>query len=151
MMQGPSVGWSAGSGRPTVIQPSAYRSTGSSGIDCMCCTCCPCINLGFIRTKAGWLKVMELVLSAICLFLVLDYGMPYATSIGESFHFFLVTNSACIFMVSLLTFCYIILGVPQPHQVFRAGDRLQHLGLHLVPAVLLPPVLGGPDLALASI
>ncbi|XP_037803320.1 protein singles bar-like [Penaeus monodon] len=108
MQTGPSVGWSAGSGRPTVIQPSAYRSTGNSGIDCMCCTCCPCINLGFLRTKAGWLKVIELVLSAICLFLVLDYGMHYATFIGEAFHFFLVTNSACIFMVCLLTFCYII-------------------------------------------
>ncbi|XP_042883089.1 protein singles bar-like [Penaeus japonicus] len=69
MQQGPSVGWS--SGRPTVIQPSAYRSTGNGGIDCMCCTCCPCVNLGFLRTKAGWLKIMELETIFNCLACIL--------------------------------------------------------------------------------
>ncbi|XP_042222278.1 protein singles bar-like [Homarus americanus] len=110
MRQGPSVGWSSGAVRPTVIQPSAYsnRGGGEAGINCICCTCCSCIHLGVLRSKFGWLKIIQLFLSAICLSLTLNYGLPHSSKIGESFTFFLVTISACIFVVCLLTFCYII-------------------------------------------
>ncbi|XP_045592383.1 protein singles bar [Procambarus clarkii] len=105
---GPSVGWSAGAGRPTVVQPSAFARGGEAGINCGCCTCCTCIHLGFLRSKFGWLKIIQLVLSAISLTLVMNYGLPYSSRIGESFTFYMVTNSACILVVSLLTFCYLI-------------------------------------------
>ncbi|XP_071521129.1 protein singles bar-like [Panulirus ornatus] len=109
MNRGPTVGWSAGGGRPTVIQPTAYTSSGGeSGINCGCCVCCPCIHVGFLRSKPGVLKIIQLILTAICLMLVLTYGLPHNSSIGESFTFFLVTISACIFVVCLLVFCYLI-------------------------------------------
>ncbi|XP_045126953.1 protein singles bar-like [Portunus trituberculatus] len=109
MRQEPTVGWSAGAGRPTVIQPSVYRSTTTSeGIKCCCCNCCTCVNLNFLRTKPGLLKAGEMILSAICLTLVLDYGLPYSSTMGESFTVFLLTTCACLLVVSLLLFCYII-------------------------------------------
>lgn len=105
-----SVGWSAGAGRPTVIQPAAYAGGGGEhgGIDCVCFTCCPCMYFGFLRTKAGWLKVIELVITAITLILVLEYGMPYSETLGRAFNFFLIIVSASIFIICLLVFCYII-------------------------------------------
>lgn len=48
------------------------------------------------------------VLSAICLTLSLDFGLAYSTTMGEAFTVFLVTSCACLLVVSLLLFCYII-------------------------------------------
>ncbi|KAK7075052.1 hypothetical protein SK128_006945 [Halocaridina rubra] len=104
-----SVGWSAGAGRPTVIQPTVYRGGGEEGgIDCGCCRICPCIHLGFLRTRAGWLKMIELIITAIVLILTLEYGLYYSSSLGQAFNFFLVIVCAGIFVISLLIFCYII-------------------------------------------
>ncbi|KAG0724986.1 Protein singles bar [Chionoecetes opilio] len=109
MRQGPSVGYSAGAGRPHVIQPTAYRSAaGGPGVKCCCCTCCTCVNLNFLRTKPGMIKAAELILSSICLTLVLDFGLPYSSTMGEAFTVFLVTTCACLLVVCLLLFCYII-------------------------------------------
>lgn len=58
------------------------------------------------------LKAAEMILSAICLTLVLDFGLPYSSTMGESFRVFLVTACACILVVSLLLFCYIISANP---------------------------------------
>ncbi|KAK8754135.1 hypothetical protein OTU49_012946 [Cherax quadricarinatus] len=109
MRQGPAVGWSTGAARPTVIQPSSFSRGGNeAGINCGCCVCCPCFHYGFLKTRFGLLKILQLILSAICLTLVLEYGFPYSSIIGDSFTFFVVTISACVFVVSLLTFCYLI-------------------------------------------
>ncbi|XP_064087230.1 protein singles bar-like [Macrobrachium nipponense] len=115
-----SAGWTVGAGRPTVVQPSAYTASGEEGgIDCGCCRCCPWIYLGFLRSKAGWLKIIELVLTAITLILVLDYGLPYSETIGQAFDFFLIIVSAGIFVISLLVFCYII--SPNSFNLIRAS------------------------------
>ncbi|XP_050717827.1 protein singles bar-like [Eriocheir sinensis] len=109
MRQVPTVGWSAGGGggRPPVIQPTAYHNTGP-GVKCCCCTCCSCVNLQVVRTKPGMLKLAELILSAICLTLSLDFGLAYSSTMGEAFTVFLVTSCACLLVVSLLLFCYLI-------------------------------------------
>ncbi|XP_076044310.1 MARVEL domain-containing protein sing isoform X2 [Oratosquilla oratoria] len=116
MRQGPSVGWTPGAPpmiqtQPTVVmQPAQYGGSINSGggIQCCCCTICSCVHLGFLKTQPGWLKVVELVLSALCQTLLLNYGVAYANTIGSSFHTFLTTCSACLFIIALLIFSYII-------------------------------------------
>ncbi|KAK4300272.1 hypothetical protein Pmani_027516 [Petrolisthes manimaculis] len=97
---------------PTIIQPSVYNNRqamgGSGGIGCCGCVCCSCLHLSFLRTRPGWLKVIEMVLSSICLSLTLEFGLPYSSTIGSAFTFFLVTVCACILVVCLLTFSYLI-------------------------------------------
>ncbi|CAL4161811.1 unnamed protein product [Meganyctiphanes norvegica] len=110
MYQQPTVGFIPTQPQQvTVIQPTQYRGVASSpGIEVCGCTVCPCIHLGFLRSHAGWLKLIELILCAICQSLVLEYGVAYADTIGSSVNTFLTTTSACLLLILLLIFSYII-------------------------------------------
>lgn len=110
MYQTPTVGFTpAQAPQVHVIQPSQYRgTTSSSGFEICGCTICPCISLGFLKTYAGWLKIIELILCAICQSLVLEYGVGYADVIGSSVNTFLTTSSACLLLILLLIFSYLI-------------------------------------------
>ncbi|XP_019866617.2 protein singles bar [Aethina tumida] len=90
---------------PTVITVRGGGGSGG-GIDCCCCRCCTCVNLDFLRTEHGVLKLTEVILGFFCQSLALNYGIKYASTIGPSFQSFITTASWCFMTSFLLLFCY---------------------------------------------
>lgn len=82
---------------------------GSGGIE-ICCGCrvCSCIHLEFLTSQAGLLKLFEVVLGSFCQTLLVQFGMSSASDIGQAFHGFLTTASACVMTSSILLVCYIL-------------------------------------------
>lgn len=81
---------------------------GNGGINVCCCRVCTCINLEFLTTKNGILKIGELILGSLCETLLIRFGLPYAGDIGQAFISFLTTVSSCLATVTILMFCYLI-------------------------------------------
>lgn len=100
---------------PTVIQmPHQYRmnqqgNLGSPGIE-ICCGCrvCSCVNLEFLMSQVGLLKLFEVILASFCETLLIQFGLSSASDIGEAFHGFLTTASACMMTSGLLLVCYVL-------------------------------------------
>lgn len=82
---------------------------GSGGIE-ICCGCrvCSCIHLEFLTSQAGLLKLFEVVLGSFCQTLLVQFGMSSASDIGQAFHGFLTTASACVMTSTILLVCYIL-------------------------------------------
>ena len=80
----------------------------NKGINICCCRICTCINLNFLTTKNGVLKLCEMILGSFCQTLLIRYGLPAASDMGEAFHTFLTTVSSCLMTTTLLLICYII-------------------------------------------
>ncbi|CAH1375764.1 unnamed protein product [Tenebrio molitor] len=91
---------------PTVITVRPVSK--SSGIKCCCCKCCTCLNLQFLKSEPGLLKIAELFLGSFCQTLAFNYGLGYSGTMGPSFQSFLTAVACCIMTTSLLLFCYII-------------------------------------------
>ena len=51
---------------PTIVR-IAPGGGGGSGIKCCCCRCCECLNLGYLTTQHGAIKLAEAV-SSYCHF-----------------------------------------------------------------------------------
>lgn len=83
-------------------------SGGNSGINICCCRICTCINLEFLTTKSGLLKICELILATLCETLLVQFGLPYASDIGQAFISFLTTVSSCLATVTILLICYVL-------------------------------------------
>lgn len=64
----------AGRGRPAVIRVHSNNNNSGGGIGCCCFKCCTCLNLQFLRTEAGMLKIAE----AVCLILIISYILDEA-------------------------------------------------------------------------
>lgn len=82
---------------------------GSGGIE-ICCGCrvCSCIHLEFLTSQSGLLKLFEVVLGSFCQTLLVQFGMSSASDIGQAFHGFLTTASACVMTSTILLVCYIL-------------------------------------------
>ncbi|XP_063704182.1 protein singles bar [Culicoides brevitarsis] len=100
----------------TVIRmPNNYNSRGgqgnfgSGGIE-ICCGCrvCQCVHLEFLTSQAGLLKLFEVVLGSFCQTLLVQFGMSSASDIGQAFHGFLTTASACVMTSTILLICYVL-------------------------------------------
>lgn len=76
------------------------------GIKICCCRVCTCINFGFITSKAGLLKLIQLGLATLCDGLLLKYGIPAADTIGQALTGFLTTTSYCFTTTAILLACY---------------------------------------------
>ncbi|XP_013111996.1 protein singles bar [Stomoxys calcitrans] len=76
------------------------------GIRICCCRVCTCINFGFVTSKAGILKMLQLGLATLCEGLLIRYGMPAADTIGQPLMGFLTTTSYCFTTVAILLACY---------------------------------------------
>lgn len=86
-----------------------YNGGGNNGgIEICCCRICTCINLGFITTKHGLLKICEFILGSFCETLLFKFGFPNANDIGQAFHSFSTATAACLTTVSILMCCYLI-------------------------------------------
>lgn len=82
--------------------------SGRGGLHCCCCTCCTCINLQFLRTVEGRLKLCEVFLAAVCQSLVLSYGTLHSQTLGPSYDGFLTTVASCLLTASILLACYLL-------------------------------------------
>jgi len=68
-------------GRPRIVTVGQSGvESGRGGLHCCCCTCCTCINLQFLRTLEGRLKLCEVVSWAPGG----AYGDPLGTKIHHS-------------------------------------------------------------------
>ncbi|XP_055371439.1 protein singles bar [Condylostylus longicornis] len=76
------------------------------GINICCCRVCTCINFSFIVSKIGIIKGAEVLLAAMCETLLIRYGIPYASSIGQALTSFLTATACCFTTSSILLFCY---------------------------------------------
>ncbi|KAH8287488.1 hypothetical protein KR054_008768 [Drosophila jambulina] len=88
---------------------SAFGVRGMSqplGIRICCCRVCTCINFGFLMSRIGLLKLMQLGLAMLCEGLLIKYGVPYADSIGQALTSFLATTGHCFTTNGILLICY---------------------------------------------
>lgn len=90
--------------------PQTHQSSriGNGGINICCCRICTCVNLEFLTTKSGILKICELILATFCETLLVQFGLPYASDIGQAFISFLTTVSSCLATVTILLICYVL-------------------------------------------
>lgn len=99
-------------GMPTSAQRSARQARPNieqeGGIEICCCRMFTCVNLNFLSTNHGLMKVSEVILASCCQTLLIRFGMENAVSIGQAFNTSLTTVSSCLMTSSLLLFCYII-------------------------------------------
>lgn len=80
----------------------------TGGIQICCCRVFTCINLGFITSREGLLKVGEVILGSMCQTLLVRFGLPSAEDIGQAFNSFLTTASSCLMTSFLLMLCYVV-------------------------------------------
>lgn len=76
------------------------------GIKICCCRILTCINFGFVLSRGGLLKLMELGLAMLCEGLLIRYGVPYADSIGQALTSLLATTGHCFTTTGILLICY---------------------------------------------
>ncbi|CAH2074032.1 unnamed protein product, partial [Iphiclides podalirius] len=50
---------------PTIVRVAPSGSSGR-GLKCCCCRCCECINLGYLTTQHGVIKLAEAMLGGLC-------------------------------------------------------------------------------------
>ncbi|XP_064487591.1 protein singles bar-like [Ornithodoros turicata] len=96
-------------GRPTVRTvpvnvplQTVVTTTGDSGV------CCGCFNFGIFNTRAGIYKLVEVILGAICLYLVLLYGTPVWLMLGPAYAFYLTSVAASLMGSSVFFFSYLL-------------------------------------------
>lgn len=89
-------------------QPTRYSTQNNGGIEICCCRVFTCVNLGFLTSPHGLLKISEVVLGSCCQTLLIRFGLPNAEDIGQAFNSFLTTSSSCLMTASILLFCYVI-------------------------------------------
>lgn len=97
----------------TVIRmqaPSRPTNSGaqSGGIQICCCRVFTCVNIGFIGSKDGLLKMAEVLLGSLCQTLLIRFGLPAAEDIGQAFNSFLTTASSCLMTSFILFMCYLV-------------------------------------------
>lgn len=90
------------------MRQNAQRNQSRNGIKLGCCRVCTCIHLEFLTTQSGLLKIFQLLLGSCCETLLIRFGLQAASDMGEAFHSFLTTVSACLTTTLILTICYIL-------------------------------------------
>ncbi|KAG5673282.1 hypothetical protein PVAND_003342 [Polypedilum vanderplanki] len=95
---------------PTVVQIPAqqHQSRQRHGIKICCCRVCTCLHLEFLTTKCGLLKVFELLLGSCCETILIQFGMPAASEMGEAFYSFHSTVAACLTTTLILLISYVL-------------------------------------------
>ncbi|XP_065171248.1 protein singles bar-like [Atheta coriaria] len=94
---------------PIIRMANSPRATNapSTGINCCCCSCFTCLNTGFVRSEDGILKIVQVILASFCQSLAINFGLPYAATMGTAYHGFLTTVSWGLMTSFLLLVCYI--------------------------------------------
>ncbi|KAI5697589.1 hypothetical protein M8J75_012758 [Diaphorina citri] len=83
-------------------------SVGNGVSLCGVCHLCTCLNMTFLRTAAGKLKLAEIIIGAICQTILLNFGSPYVPTLGMSYESFLCAVSSSLTTTTLLTVTYLL-------------------------------------------
>ena len=75
-----------------------------------CCSCCGCRD-SFLTSPSGLIKLGELLLAAICQFLLLHYGVEYSDRLGAGYQIFLTCNSGVLITSFVYILCYTVSNV----------------------------------------
>lgn len=60
---------------PTIVRVNPSGGHSGGGIKCCCCRCCECLNLGYLTSQPGALKIAEAVsLVYSLLILICDFN-----------------------------------------------------------------------------
>lgn len=59
-------------------------------------------------SQVGLLKLFEIILGSFCETLLIQFGLQSASDIGQAFHGFLTTASACMMTSGILLVCYVL-------------------------------------------
>ncbi|XP_017768304.1 PREDICTED: uncharacterized protein LOC108556631 [Nicrophorus vespilloides] len=78
------------------------------GIECCCFSCCTCINIGFLKTENGLLKIAEIILGSFCQFMAVNFGLSYVATMGVAYQGFVTTAVWCVMTTFLLSVCYLV-------------------------------------------
>ncbi|XP_014245135.1 protein singles bar [Cimex lectularius] len=70
--------------------------------------CCSCINLGFLQTTPGILKISQLLMGGICQTMMINFGTGQSTLLGMAYISLLTTVSASLYTTVLLLVCYLL-------------------------------------------
>ncbi|XP_034103043.1 protein singles bar [Drosophila nasuta] len=76
------------------------------GIKVCCCRVFTCINFGFVFSRGGLLKLMQLGVATLIEGLLIEFGVPYANNIGQALTSFLATSGHCFTTTGILLLCY---------------------------------------------
>lgn len=79
-----------------------------AGIKLCCCRVLTCVNVNFLSTNHGLMKISEVILGTCCQSLLVRFGMDSAAEIGQAFNTCLTTVSSCLMVSSLLLLCYVL-------------------------------------------
>ncbi|XP_054727878.1 protein singles bar [Anastrepha obliqua] len=83
------------------------RGIGQSfGIKLCCCRVCTCVNFGFVSSRVGLIKILQLVLATLCEGLLVRYGVPATDTIGQALTSMLTTTAYCFTTTAILMICY---------------------------------------------
>ncbi|XP_017483742.1 PREDICTED: uncharacterized protein LOC108382053 [Rhagoletis zephyria] len=83
------------------------RGIGQSfGIKLCCCRVCTCVNFGFVTSRVGLTKILQLTLATLCEGLLVRYGIPAADTIGQALTSMLTTTAYCFTTTAILMICY---------------------------------------------
>ncbi|GBP10951.1 Protein singles bar [Eumeta japonica] len=119
---------------PTVVRVVPGAGGDAAGVKCCCCHCCQCLNLGYLTSQHGLVKLAEAMLGGLCQSLLVKYGISDAESIGSAYHGFLTTASACLFTTALLIACYVLSSTSQHlirQSIFECLFNATACGLYL--------------------
>ncbi|KAF2369123.1 Marvel domain [Trinorchestia longiramus] len=78
----------------------------TAGFNCCCCRCCSCIDCSYYKEPDSWIKITQMLLSILCQWLCMSYGMPYSSSLGASYSVYLTTCSGSIITSAVLLITY---------------------------------------------
>lgn len=101
-----TIGMPVHSGRSARLARQSIEEGG--GIKICCCRVFTCVNLNFLLTNHGLLKVSEVILGSCCQTLLVRFGMKSAAEIGQAFETCLTTVSSCLMVSTLLLICYVV-------------------------------------------
>ncbi|XP_065219798.1 protein singles bar [Planococcus citri] len=72
------------------------------------CSCCGFnLNFAYLKSYAGLLKILQLIIAGLCKSLLMNFGLKYASLIGFSYDAFLTTISGSVITTTVLLLTYI--------------------------------------------
>lgn len=91
---------------PTIIKMPAGNNKTYGGVQICCCRLFTCINVPFLGSRCGLLKVFQVLVGSFCQWLLLEFGMPVAADIGQPLVGFVTAVASSLTTATILLGCY---------------------------------------------
>lgn len=80
----------------------------AGGISLGCCRLFTCVNVHFLSSRLGLLKLGQVLVGSFCQWLLLEFGQPYAADIGQAYAGFVTAVASCLTTATILLACYAV-------------------------------------------